>query len=95
MTNAARRGLLAATTTGLLLCATPAAGADDRGLPADQVIAAIRTAVAAQPGNVKEVEVEREGGRPIVKVELVGTDGREAELRVDPERNEIVRSRGR
>ncbi len=85
---------MAATTMGLLLCATPAR-ADDRGLQADQVIAAIRTAVAARPGNVKEVEVDREGGRTLVKVEIVEPGGREAELRVDPERNEIVRSRSR
>jgi uncharacterized membrane protein YkoI len=64
---------------------------DDRGLPPDQVIAAIKTAVAAQPGDVKDVEVEHEGGRTLVDVKIVGKDGKKTEVRVDPQRNEVVR----
>jgi uncharacterized membrane protein YkoI len=64
------------------------AAAVDEALPAEQVIAAIQKAVASNPGLVKEVEVEREEGRLIVEVEIVGTDGRKSKVKIDPERNE-------
>jgi uncharacterized membrane protein YkoI len=63
---------------------------DDPAIPADQVIAAIRLAVATQPGNVTEVEVERERERTVVEVKIVAKDGRKAEVMVDAEKNEVV-----
>ena len=65
--------------------------ANDRGLPADRVIAAIQTAVAANPGLITEVEVEREGGRLIVEVQIISADGRQIEVKVDPEKNAVMR----
>lgn len=74
--------------TMVLLLGVGSAVAQDKALPPEQVIAAIQTAVASNPGLIKEVEVEREGGRLIVEVEIVTTDGRKTEIKVDPERNE-------
>jgi hypothetical protein len=78
-----------AATTLLLLFGS--AFANERGLPADRVIAAIQTAVAAQPGLIQEVEVDREGGRLIVEVQIISTDGRRIEVKVDPEKNAVMR----
>ena len=74
-----------------MLLSFGSAVANDEGLPADRIIAAIQTAVAAHPGLIKEVEVEREGGRLIVDVEIVSADGKKAEVKVDPEKNEVMR----
>jgi uncharacterized membrane protein YkoI len=74
----------------LPLAVGAAASPDDPAIPADRLIAAIRTAVAAQPGNVGEVEVERDHGRTIVEVKVVGSDGRTIEVKVDVEKNEVV-----
>ena len=74
-----------------MLLSFGSAVANDEGLSADRVIAAIQTAVAAHPGLIKEVEVEREGGRLIVEVEIIKADGRKIEVKVDPEKNEVMR----
>lgn len=91
MRTAARWISLCAIAVGLL--AGPALARDDRavGLPAEQLIAAIRTAVAAHPGTVSEVEVERERGRTLVEVKILDDVG-ERRVKVDPERNEVVRT---
>lgn len=66
--------------------------AADKGLPADQLIAAIQAAVAAHPGQVKEVEVdEKRNNKVTVKVEIVAADGKEHEIRVDPATRQVVR----
>lgn len=75
----------------LLLLASGSALARDEALPAAQVIAAIQLAVAEAPGLVKDVEVDREHGKLIVKVEIVDVDGRKIKVRVDPESNTRVR----
>jgi hypothetical protein len=74
-----------------LLLACGSAIANEEGLAADRVIAAIQTAVAAQPGLIKEVEVQREGGRLIVEVEIISADGKKTEVKVDPEKNAVIR----
>lgn len=84
-----RKTLLAAA----ILCgsALPAFAAD-KGLPADQLIAAIQAAVAAHPGQVKEVEVdEKRGNKVEVKVEIVSADGKDHEVRIDPATRQVVR----
>ena len=66
--------------------------AGDKGLPADQLIAAIQAAVAAHPGQVKEVEVdEKRGNKVEVKVEIVSADGKDHEVRIDPATRQVVR----
>jgi uncharacterized membrane protein YkoI len=65
--------------------------AEDKVLPAQQVIAAIQTATAAAPGQIHEVEVERKNGRLLVEVTVVGSDGKKREILVDPQNNQVVR----
>jgi hypothetical protein len=67
-----------------------AALANDKALPAEKVIAAIQKAVATNPGLIREVEVEREGGRLVVEVEMI-RDGIESEIKIDPEKMEVIR----
>lgn len=80
----------AVLTAGALLFVSVSAFANDEALPADRVVAAIQTAVASNPGLVKDVEVEREKGKLFVDVEIIGEDGRKAKVRIDPEKNERV-----
>ena len=74
----------------LLFAVAPAAYADE-ALPAEQVIAAIRTAVDAYPGKIKEVEVERKRGHLFVEVEIVSDTGGVIKVYVDPETSEVLR----
>lgn len=64
--------------------------AGDEGLPADQVISAIQTAVAAHPGNIHEAEVEKEQGNLIVEVKIIDADGKKIKVKVNPEKNTIL-----
>jgi uncharacterized membrane protein YkoI len=66
------------------------AWADDKALPADQVVAAIQAAVAAYPGRVKDVEVKEENWRLIVEVEIVGEGNRKREIKVDASTRQVV-----
>lgn len=88
MKSVTTRAIFAAT---VLLLSFGSAFAQDEGLPADRVIAAIQTAVAAHPGLITEVEVEREGGRLIVEIEIRSADGKKIEVKVDPEKNAVMR----
>jgi hypothetical protein len=63
------------------------------GLAADHVIACIKTAVEAQAGLVKEVEVEHEGARWLCEVKLVDATGKRHKLHVDVASNQVVRTR--
>ena len=80
-----------ALTAILVFVSLGNAFANDEGLPPDRVISAIQAAVAVNPGLIKEVEVEREGGRLVVEIKMIGTDGRETELKVDPATNQVMR----
>ncbi|RZI66952.1 MAG: PepSY domain-containing protein [Variovorax sp.] len=72
--------------------AAPAFADSDKGLPADQIIAAIQAAVASQPGQVKDVEVKDRRNNPsIVEVEIVAADGKKHEVKVDPATRQVVR----
>nr|WP_314623214.1 PepSY domain-containing protein [uncultured Noviherbaspirillum sp.] len=64
--------------------------ADEKGLPASQLIAAIQSATASTPGNVKEVEVDTHNGQVVIEVTIVGSDGREKEIKVNPANNQVV-----
>ncbi|MCM3902822.1 MAG: hypothetical protein ND866_14045 [Pyrinomonadaceae bacterium] len=59
-------------------------------IPADQVIASIRTAIAAKPGNLLGVEVENEGGKTVCEVEILIPDGKTYEVEVDVASNTLV-----
>jgi uncharacterized membrane protein YkoI len=62
-------------------------------LAADHVIACIRTAVAAQPGLVKEVEAEYERGKWLCEVKLVDDTGKRHKLHVDVATNQVVKTK--
>ena len=74
------------------LGASAALADDDEILPAEQVISAIKTAVAEHPGKVKEVEVDRKrGDKMVVEVTVVDAEGKKTEIHVDPVSNEVIR----
>lgn len=58
-------------------------------IPADQMIASIRTAIAAKPGNLLGVEVENEGGKTLCEVEILTPDGKTYEVEVDIASNSV------
>jgi hypothetical protein len=63
------------------------------GLAAEHVIACIKTAVAAQPGMVKDVEVEYERGQWLCEVKLVDDAGKRHTLHVDVATNQVVKAK--
>jgi DUF917 family protein len=85
------RTLAAGALASVLMLGVSTAHADDEALPADQVISAIRAAVAAHPGRVKDVEIDTEDGVVIVEVDIVGTDGKEHEVKINPSNNSVIR----
>lgn len=63
----------------------------EEGLPADLVIAAIETAIAANPGLIEEIEVEREDNKLIIEVKIIDADRKKTKVKVDPEKNKVIR----
>ena len=59
-------------------------------LPAEQVIASIRTAVAAKPGRVLKVEAESEDGKTLCEVEVLAENGKTYEVEVDVVTNKAL-----
>ncbi len=68
-------------------------GETPKALAADHVIACIQTAVAAQAGLVKEVEVEYEGAQWLCEVKLVDETGKRHKLHVDVATNRVVKTK--
>lgn len=75
----------------LLLAAPLTCAADDEAIPQEQLIKAIQTAVTAYPGNVQEADVEKKNGKRIVEVKITGADGKEKEISVDVEKNQVMK----
>ena len=63
------------------------------GLADDHVMACIKTAVAAQAGLVKDVEVEYEGAKWLCEVKRIDEAGKRHTLRVDVATNQVVKAR--
>jgi hypothetical protein len=89
--------MLAGLLATLLLTAGNMAGVAHAGktppaLAADHVVACIRTAVAAQAGLVKEVEVKYKRGQWLCEVEIVDDTGQKHDLRVDVTTNTVVKA---
>jgi hypothetical protein len=61
-------------------------------LAADHVIACIRTAVSAQAGLIKEVDVKYKRGQWLCEVEIVDDKGQKYELSVDVTTNQVVKA---
>ena len=64
-----------------------------QALTADEAIACIRTAVAAQAGLVKEVEGDDEKGQTPPRSEDRGRDGKRHKLYVDVQTNQVVKAK--
>jgi hypothetical protein len=76
-------------TGGHALAATPAQSPS--ALTADEAIACIRTAVAAQAGLVKEVEGDDKKGQRLCEVKIVDETGKRHKLHVDVQTNQVVK----
>lgn len=85
--------MAAAGLTGLLMVGSSAVLADE-SLPAEQVISAIQAAVAAHPGEVQEVDIDKKDDLLLVKVEIKGSDGKEHDVRVNPATGEVKKKEG-
>ena len=82
---------LVASGAGLKVWAEEKEDADVKiALPAEQVIASIRTAVAAKPGNVLEIESENEDGKSLCEVTVQAADGKTYEVEVDVAANKVL-----
>lgn len=77
-------GILAVGAFGAVSAQTVA---DATGLTEDQAIA---IALAEFPGEVEEVELEREDGILIYEVEIETADGGETEVEIDANSGEII-----
>jgi uncharacterized membrane protein YkoI len=92
----ASSGYAGAAVFALVMVGTVAAqspGADEAITP-EQAIECIRTAVAATPGRVEGMEVDREKGQLLCEVEIVAENGSKAEVHVDVSANKVVRRGG-
>ncbi|HEY0074850.1 MAG TPA: PepSY domain-containing protein [Abditibacteriaceae bacterium] len=82
---------LVVTGTGLKVWAEEKEDDDVQiALPAEQVISSIRTAVAAKPGNVLEIESENEAGKTVCGVTVQAADGKTYEVEVDVATNKVL-----
>jgi hypothetical protein len=79
-------------TTGAMVAAAHESKTP-KALAADHVISCIRTAVAAQAGLVKEVEVEYEGAQWLCEVKLIDEMGKRQKLHVDVATNQVVKTK--
>jgi hypothetical protein len=59
-------------------------------LSAEQVVASVRTAVAAKPGNVRGLEAEQERGKVVCEIEILAGDGKTYEVVVDVANDSVV-----
>jgi uncharacterized membrane protein YkoI len=82
---------LAVTVFGYVIQAEGRSGKKAQAaISANQMIASIRTAVAAKPGNLLGVEVENDGGKTLCEVEILTPDGKTYEVEVDVASNAVV-----
>lgn len=85
---------LIALALGVVAYGIEAEGQDAKkakpAITADEMIASVRTAIAAKPGNLLGVEVEKEVGKTICEVEILTADGKIYEVEVDIASNAVV-----
>jgi hypothetical protein len=62
-------------------------------LTADQATACIQTAVTAQPGTVKNLDVKDTGGTRLCRVTIMADDGKKHNLQVDVTTNRVVKAK--
>jgi uncharacterized protein YpmB len=74
----------------LALCGGVAIAAQQQEPPKVDEAAAKEAALGAVSGEVKEIELEREGGAAIYEVEVLGDDGRLHEVMVDANNGKVL-----
>jgi uncharacterized membrane protein YkoI len=83
---------IALSTGGFRITAERPGDQDTKqAISADQMIAAIKTATTAKPGNVREVEVTKEGDKTICEVEILAQDGKAYDVKVDVATNSVIK----
>jgi uncharacterized membrane protein YkoI len=83
---------IALSTGGFRITAEEPGDQDTKmAISADQMIASIKTAVTAKPGNVLGVEVEKEDDKTICEVEILDRDGKIYDVRVDVATNTVIK----
>lgn len=89
-------GCLFALALAVGIVVTTAEGQDKEetraAIPAEQVIASIRTAIAAKPGDVRSLEAETKGGKTICELEILAQDGKTYEVAVDVATNMVIKA---
>ena len=90
--------LLAGLVVTLLLTGGGHAVAAPTGQPtsaltAEETIACVRAAVAAQAGLVKEVEGDNEKGKRLCEVKIVDETGKRHKLHIDVQTNQVVKAK--
>jgi hypothetical protein len=68
-------------------------GPPPESLTAEEAIACIRTAVAAQAGWVKDVEGEHERGLRVCEVKIVDETGKRHTLHIDVETQQVLKTK--
>ncbi len=89
--NGKKLAVGAAIVAILALCASVAVAAQQQG-PEPNVdrAAAEEAALGAVPGEVKETELEREGGSRVYEVEVAGNDGKLHEVTVSASDGKVL-----
>ncbi|CAJ0874185.1 hypothetical protein AMST5_02577 [freshwater sediment metagenome] len=84
-----RHHILAGVISALMVIANAPWAAAQSGdmLPLETVIAQVRESVG---GNVVGIELERERGRWVYEVKVVGSDGRITEMEVDAHTGSVI-----
>ncbi|MEM7470729.1 MAG: PepSY domain-containing protein [Pseudomonadota bacterium] len=85
LTGGALTGLVFAGVIGSMVSAQTVA--DATGLTEDQ---AIEIALMEVPGEVTEVEKERDDGEQVYEIEILGADGIETEIKIAAQTGEIL-----
>lgn len=57
---------------------------------AEQATACINTAVAARPGGIDDLDIDRKAGKIVCKVGIVSTGGKEYDITVDLADNKVI-----
>jgi uncharacterized membrane protein YkoI len=83
---------IALLTDGFQIRAEGQGGQDTKAaITAEQTIESIKTAIAAKPGKVQDVDVKNEGGKTICEVEILGQDGKAYDVKVDIATNKVIK----
>lgn len=88
LVNAANETVTKPVDSGMMSSAMGHKGM--KAVSSEHIISSIKTAEAAYPGMIKEVEVDRKNGKLAVEVKIIATDGKEKKIMVDPDTNKVI-----